>query len=120
MIIMASRKLDNYLRAYRRRAGLSQDEVAFLLGAEGGTKVSRYERMRRKPSLETAWGYGIIFAADPEHLFAGAIQKVAKQVKRRAEILVRKLETDSNAPGMKLQILRGIASGSGSRPVHEQ
>ena len=36
-------KLENYLRTYRRRAGLSQDEMAFLLGTKSGTKVSRYE-----------------------------------------------------------------------------
>jgi len=36
-----SHKLQNYLRTYRKRNSLSQDEMAFLLGCQSGTKVSR-------------------------------------------------------------------------------
>ena len=41
--------LHNYLRTYRKRAGLSQAEVAFLLGCHSGAKVSRYEHAARRP-----------------------------------------------------------------------
>jgi hypothetical protein len=51
---MTSLKNSNYLRSNRKRLALSQDEVAFLLGALSGTKVCRYERFVRTPSLETA------------------------------------------------------------------
>ncbi len=39
---MTSHKLANYLRAYRKRSGLSQSEVAYLLGCKNGAQVSRY------------------------------------------------------------------------------
>ena len=55
------RKLDNYLRTHRNRAGLSQDEVAYLLGCRSGAKVSRYERFTRPPTLQTALAYDAIF-----------------------------------------------------------
>ena len=54
-----SHKLQNYLRTYRKRSGLSQDEVAFLLGCQTGAKVSRYEPFARKPSLETLFAYEV-------------------------------------------------------------
>ena len=52
LYVPMTHNLENYLRTYRKRSNLSQDEVAFLLGCRGGTKVSRYERHARKPNLE--------------------------------------------------------------------
>jgi transcriptional regulator with XRE-family HTH domain len=66
-----SYKLENYLRTYRKRSGLSQDEMAFLLGCQNGTKVSRYERFARKPNLETLFAYEVVFGAPARELFAG-------------------------------------------------
>jgi hypothetical protein len=37
--------------------------VAILLGCKKGTKVSRYERFARKPSLETLFAYEVVFGA---------------------------------------------------------
>jgi hypothetical protein len=39
----ATRKLQNYLRMYRKRFGFSQDELAFLLSCHSGATMSRYE-----------------------------------------------------------------------------
>jgi hypothetical protein len=43
---MATPKLENYLRAYRKKSGLTQRGLAFLLGWQNGGQVSRYERRR--------------------------------------------------------------------------
>ena len=75
-----SHKLENYLRTYRKRSGLSQDEVAYLLGCQNGTKVSRYERFARKPSLETLFAYEVVFGAPARELFAGVYQKVGREL----------------------------------------
>ena len=84
-------KLENYLRTYRRRAGLSQDEMAFLLGTRSGTKVSRYERLRRAPSLDTAFAYEVIFRAPARDLFAGAYQRTERQTRKRLRFLAERL-----------------------------
>jgi transcriptional regulator with XRE-family HTH domain len=112
-----SYKLQNYLRTYRKRSGLSQDEVAFLLGCQTGTKVSRYERHSRKPSLETLFAYEVMFGAPARELFAGAYQKVEKRIFNRAQLLTRKLNRATPTPmaTRKLQILEAITSGSGTR-----
>ena len=113
-----SHKLQNYLRTYRKRSGLSQDEVAFLLGCQKGTKVFRYERFVRKPSLETLFAYEVVFGAPVRELFAGAYQKVEKRISNRAQLLTRKLNraTPDRMATRKLEILQAITSGSGIGP----
>jgi len=80
-------RLPNYLKTYRRRAGLSQDEVAFLLGCQSGAKVSRYERRSRQPSLETALAYEAVLGVPARELFAGVYEKVEEEIKKRARLL---------------------------------
>ena len=113
-----SHKLENYLRTYRKRSGLSQDEVAFLLGCQKGTKVFRYERFVRKPSLESLFAYEVVFGTPARELFADAYQKVEKRISNRAQLLTRKLNraTPDRMATRKLQILKAITSGSGSGP----
>ena len=84
---MTSPQLPNYLKANRKRLALSQDEVAFLLGAQTGTKVCRYERFVREPSLETALAYEAIFKTSASELFGGLYQKVEREVAERAKML---------------------------------
>ena len=107
-----SRKLDNYLRTYRKRAGLSQDEVAYLLGCQGGAKVSRYERFARRPTLQTALAYEAIFGVPVRDLFAGIYQKVERPILKRAQLLAEKLKTakPDRLTARKLQVLKAVAS----------
>ncbi len=87
---MKPRQLENYLHSYRKESGLSQQEVAFLLGCEDGTLVSRYEKRRRLPPIETALACEEIFGVPFAELFAGMRQSVGKDVaKRRLELKLR-------------------------------
>jgi transcriptional regulator with XRE-family HTH domain len=106
--------LHNYLRTYRKRAGLSQVEVAFLLGCESGAKVSRYEHAARRPSLETIVAYEVILDAALRDLFAGLYHDVEKQTRKRAGILIRKLEAARHGDPRvlrKLAILETLHGG---------
>ena len=93
---MTSPQLPNHLRANRKRLALSQDEVAFLLGAQSGAKACRYERFVREPSLETALACEAIFKRSVSELFPGLYQKVEKGVAARAKTLAEK--TDRRKP----------------------
>jgi len=105
-------KLNNYLRTYRKRAGLSQDEMAYLLGCRSGAKVSRYERFARQPTLQTALAYEAIFGVPVRDLFAGIYQKVERPVSQRAQLLMRKLHAakPDRLTVHKLAVLRNVAS----------
>lgn len=117
---MAYRRLPNYLKTYRKRAGLTQDEVAFLLGCASGAKVSRYERLARRPSLETAFAYESVFRVPARELFAGVYQKVEEKAIQRAGLLAEELrgvEPDSFTT-RKLELLGAIASDSAAGAPH--
>ena len=106
-----AQRLPNYLRTFRKRAYLTQDEMAFLLGTASGTRVSRYEQFRREPGLDTALAYGIIFAASNEELFAGLYERIEEGVLERAGRLVRRIEAERLDPiaRQKLVSLRAIS-----------
>jgi transcriptional regulator with XRE-family HTH domain len=86
-----SSRLPNYLRSNRKRLGLSQEEVAFLLGTTNGAKVCRYERFSRLPSLETALACEVIFKISTRELFSGLYQKINHKVVERAKVLTHRI-----------------------------
>ena len=85
-------KLDNYLRTHRRRTGLSQSEVAAVLGCKDGGQVSRHERLVRTPALERALAYEALYHASVRELFAGLYEKVERGTFRRAWTLAVRLD----------------------------
>ena len=70
---MASRKLPNYLRRYRKLLGLSQPEVGFLLGGLTGACVSTHERFLKQPGIEGIFGYEVLFAALRRAVIYGSV-----------------------------------------------
>jgi DNA-binding XRE family transcriptional regulator len=78
---------------HRKRAGLSQAEMAFILGGRRGTKVSRYERFKRLPELPTAFAYQVTFGIPASELFAGVFEQVRRVTVRRVRVLYRRLDT---------------------------
>ena len=109
-------RLPNYLKTYRKRAGLSQDEVAYLLGCRSGAKVSRYERLARRPSLETAFAYEALFGTSARELFAGVYEKVEREVVKRARVLAGKLNATQpeRTVRRKLDRLKAMATAAKS------
>ena len=107
---MARQKLQNYLRTYRKRAGFSQDEMAFLLGTRGGSKISLYERFMRGPSLDIVLAYEIIFGKPASRLFAGLCGEIQQRVVERARVLAHKAkrERPSTENTRKLKVLEGL------------
>lgn len=109
---MASSKLPNYLRAHRKRLALSQEEVAYLLGAGSGAKVCRYERFLREPGLHTILAFEAIFQKPAHELFRGPYQKIERQVAKRAATLLAKMEGHKGRQRMahKQKALENIAN----------
>ena len=105
---MPGKTLSNYLRTFRLRAGLSQDEVAALLGVAGGAEVSRHETFRRMPSLATALRYEAIFGIPVRELFSGEYQKVEAELQARAQELANRLPISDSKGTQKRQLLSRI------------
>lgn len=107
---MTPQPLSTYLRMFRKRTCLSQDEVAFLLGSMCGSSVSRHEKGSRVPLLATLLAYAFILGADVPTLYEGAAQDVRAIVCRRAKGLCRSLERKKSTPRIerKLAVLREL------------
>jgi len=106
-------KLDNYLRTHRKKLGLSQREVAFLLGCHSGAKVSRYERSARVPTLNVILAYEVIFQKPARELFAGLYDRAERQTMRNLRLLLSRLRRrrESSALARKIANLRAVVEG---------
>jgi DNA-binding XRE family transcriptional regulator len=83
-----ARKLNvPYLRALRRRSAFSQEDVAFLLGAFTGTRVSRHETGACVPPLEVALAYEVIFDVTTAAIYEDEVLRIAARVRKRARTL---------------------------------
>jgi transcriptional regulator with XRE-family HTH domain len=118
---MPTPKLDNYLKTFRKTLGFTQREVAFLLGRHNPAKVSRYERSKRVPSLETIFAYETILGVSARELFAGIQERARRQAIHRARLLQRRLERQTKNPvlAQKVDFLRAVAEGNPDEPRYE-
>lgn len=90
------RKLVHYLRSERRRQGLTQADVATLLGGPWKGRVSWYERGALPPT-SVALEYEAILGKPISDLFGGAFDRAAFNVRQRARDLLRR-DTAPNTP----------------------
>jgi len=111
-------KLQNYLRTHRKSAGLSQEDMALLLGCRGGTKISRWERCVYQPSLETALAYEAVLGAPVRELFAGLYERQIGLIQERAQMLAQVLEEKKSYRNVarKLDHLGAFCSASQANP----
>lgn len=105
---MAIEKLFNYLRAFRKRSGLSQEELALLFGVESGNVIWNYEHGRRLPSLANLLAYEFVFQTAGRELFAGLYEQSGTRIIRRARKLITKLSAapQTDATKRKLRFLQ--------------
>jgi transcriptional regulator with XRE-family HTH domain len=109
---MSSPILQNYLLKNRKQLALSQEDVAYLLGRQGGAKISRYERFTREPSLQTALALEVIFQRSTSELFSGLYRKIEAEVMARAKVLADKKhgQKSNRLTDRRRKILNNIAN----------
>ena len=113
----------NHLRRYRKRGALTQAEIAFLLGAACGTKVSRHERASRPPSLRTALTYQAIFGVPVHELFPLDYRDAVAAVQARADALSRSVarRPDGRKAMFKQKLLASAGTNAPvSPPPHHE
>lgn len=105
-----SRKLQNYILTYRKRYGLTQKDLAFLLGIKDSAKISKYEKFQQLPSLETALACQALFNIPVAELFAGIYEQVEKKTSKQAGILQRKMQKakSNRVSARKAEFLRAV------------
>ena len=105
--------LPNYLRTFRKRACLTQQETAFLIGSGSGAHVCRQERYRQTPHLRTLLAYEFLHRTPIRDLYGGVAEEAERGVKKRIRILIRKLtgQKPTRRTARKLAFLDALLGG---------
>ena len=94
---MQCQQLPNYLRAYRKRCGLSQQELAYLVKLSDKSAWSNLERFHRQPTLRTALACEEVFGVSASQLFAGVKTVTGRETRRRMRTLRCRLAARGSA-----------------------
>ncbi|MGD0904706.1 MAG: helix-turn-helix transcriptional regulator [Terracidiphilus sp.] len=92
---MTQTTLANYLRYHRKRSGLSQREIAQLLGYPDQETVSRHERSYSVPPLIIALSYQAIFRVPVSDLFPGPYETTKRKIEERIAKMEHNLQQRS-------------------------
>lgn len=105
---MSSAKLPNYIRTHRKRAHLTQNEVAFLIGTKSSANICRHEHLEQTPNLQTLLAYEILFRTPVRNLYSGVHQDVEQKLMFRIHLLIQKLAKcgHSRVTAHKIEILK--------------
>jgi transcriptional regulator with XRE-family HTH domain len=106
------RTLRNYLRVYRRRWHLTQEELAFLFGYDAESIISRFEREERVITLAVATACQTIFGVEPKEVFPALFASVEQSVVQRMYELRDRLAQSELTQGTlaKLDLLQEALS----------
>src|SRR6266550_4277362 len=105
---MMTRKPVSYLRSYRLRWGLSQGELASLLGWRGPEVVSRIEKKHRPPTLKLVIACFILFGTSAAELFPDISASIETDVMARVWEMYEKVQGDpSRKTKTKIELLEG-------------
>lgn len=108
---MVHKRIASHVRTHRKKSGLTQRELARLLGHGSVGRVSRHERGVTAPSFPVALGYETIFRVPVTDLFPAIHEAVGKSIEARfadlESMLGKKSAKDSNAnaTAQKLQFI---------------
>jgi transcriptional regulator with XRE-family HTH domain len=97
-----------YLHSLRKQWGLSQPELAELLGI-GVSALSRFEGLSRRPTVDLVVGAEVIFGYCAKDVFPGLYREIERKIVNRAKIMHKRLEAQ-NDPSLrdKLRLLDEI------------
>ncbi len=100
---MTNEVAGNYLRAHRRKHGLSQRELGILVGYGHGFAVGKHERSQAAPPLLVALAYEVVFEIPVAKLFTGFHSAVSHSVARNMQELKTTLENRGGRNRSSLQ-----------------
>jgi transcriptional regulator with XRE-family HTH domain len=86
--------LPNYLRTLRMQWGLTQPELASLLGVSESA-LSKFETQALAPTKNLILGIDVIFGQGAREAFPALYAQTERNIMRRAAAFSERLETDS-------------------------
>jgi transcriptional regulator with XRE-family HTH domain len=96
-------EITSYLRSHRKSAGLSQRDLAKIIGYLTTAQVSKYERAEILPPLLVALAYEAVFRRPVAELFPGIYETVRKEIEEHLDKMETELQ-QLTAKGREAQI----------------
>src|SRR5580704_2405433 len=90
-----SRHLPIYLKPLRVQRGLSQPELAHLLGISASL-LSKVESLKRRPTARVILPAEIVFGLAAREIFPGTYTAIERQIAQRARLLRSRLKHRSD------------------------
>ncbi|MGE0356502.1 MAG: helix-turn-helix transcriptional regulator [Burkholderiales bacterium] len=108
---MKHRQSLGYLRTYRRVWGLTQRELATLLGLQSPSHVSRLEhgKCKRGPSYETALACQVLFGIEPRDMHPAIHRAVEERVMRACYLMHQGIEHSTSLSDLRKRELLELA-----------
>jgi transcriptional regulator with XRE-family HTH domain len=104
-----SPRVPSYLRRARRAWGLTQRQLALLLGIASRAHISRLESQQRNPSVELLLAFEVLFGDSPKELFPTKYAHIEEEVLRNAALLFAALEDDDCLRAKRIRELLTLA-----------
>ena len=95
---MLSTKLGSYLRTYRISTGLTQKDVAALLGMKTGSTISKTEKGKGIPPVLVLLGYCILFEVHPKDLVPKIFSNIEQAISAHAIEVAGQLQKRHKTP----------------------
>jgi DNA-binding XRE family transcriptional regulator len=92
---MTITEIANYLRSHRRRSGLSQRELAHIIGYVTQAPVSEHERSVTIPALLIALSYEVVFRVPLSELFPALYRTVEINIEEQLTRMEDELQQSS-------------------------
>lgn len=114
-------KVPCYLRTLRREWGMTQGEVAFLVGRGDRNRVSDVELANAKPNAGEILAYALIFGFPAREIFPAFYAEREEAIIRQAYLWDEKLKNDPSLVALKKRKLIGEmlarATGKETNPL---
>lgn len=107
-----------YLRTHRRVWGLTQTELADLIGLKSGTQVSRIELSKRTPDLGVALACQVVFGIPPCDMFPHLHTDIEERVMRTMYRLHQGLGNATTLTRLRKRELCTLALGRATGRPH--
>jgi transcriptional regulator with XRE-family HTH domain len=94
--------IHTFIRAYRKRSGLSQQHLADLIQVSRAV-IDRTEAGQARPTLDLAFRLQVVFGVDPSTLFPETFGRIEERIMRSAKAQYDGLDGKSNERAVRLR-----------------
>lgn len=85
---MDRRRFHNYLRRFRRERGLTQRQVAIIMGLNNSTVVSRWEKGSVLPETQSVLKMAILYRSSVDVIYSDLRDSLTDEIREREKAVL--------------------------------